>query len=95
VSGAVFDASNEVPTYAVGLGHHVTVNTVAFLSGLCVANRTPKIEGLFYNIHCGPHLPLGFFVVILVDQLGEDVEVKVLAPVVIHGYASTKTGTME
>src|SRR5215469_4058904 len=55
--GAVFDTQNEVPTCAVGLGHHVTVNTMAFLSGLCVTNRTFKIEGLFYDIHCGPHLP--------------------------------------
>jgi hypothetical protein len=56
VPRAVFDSPNEVPACVVGLGHHVTVYTVAFFSGLRVTNRTLKIEGLFCNIHCGPHL---------------------------------------
>jgi hypothetical protein len=109
--GAVFDAPNEVPACTVGLGHHVTVNTVTFFSGLCVTNRILKIVGLFYNIHCGPHLSL----IVRARAAGErgvsynparqnnssicrrvsswrGEEVTVLALIIVHGYASTKTG---
>ena len=82
-------AQNDFPACAVGPGHHVTVTTVAFLSGLCVTNRTFKIEGLFYSIVD----PSPAFFVVFVDQRGEEVGVKVL--VLIRGYASTKMGTME
>src|SRR5215469_17068500 len=54
-AAAGLDAQNEVPACAVGLGHRVAINTVAFLSGLCITYRTLKIEGLFYRIH-GPSL---------------------------------------
>ena len=54
-AAAGLDAQNEVPACAVGLEHRVAINTVAFLSGLCITYRTLKIEGLFYRIH-GPSL---------------------------------------
>ena len=50
-AGAVPDAQNEVPARAVGLRHRVAINTVAFLSGLCVTYWTLKVEGLFCHIH--------------------------------------------